>query len=319
MVLPAKLTGLRCPECAADFPEWSTTMLVCGQCSKRYPVIEGIPVLLKGDLSKYNFEGFAQQIRSKAQTGQPVVAGDEWSEAEWRRFFFGKVFPQVNGSFPQWDFLFEITMALKSSLEPGTRILDIGAGECKYKPFLAHCDYVSFDFAQTGSQYDFSKLDVIADALAIPFDDESFDATMSFAVLEHVPSMEIATREMARILKPGGECHVLVPLVRPEHMVPFDFFRATRYGMEKLLTESGLEILACKESNGSLWTAIHYCWLIAIGTPLVKHGKSLRGILGTLAWRALLSPLLLYGIKSDAYYAKDFPIYFYFKARKSAA
>lgn len=41
-------------------------------------------------------------------------------------------------------------------------------------------------------------------ATALPFDDESFDVTCSFKVLAHVPEVDVALREMARVTRSGG-------------------------------------------------------------------------------------------------------------------
>lgn len=41
-------------------------------------------------------------------------------------------------------------------------------------------------------------------ATALPFPDESFDVTCSFKVLAHVPAIEQALSEMARVTRPGG-------------------------------------------------------------------------------------------------------------------
>ncbi|MGH3734953.1 MAG: class I SAM-dependent methyltransferase [Micromonosporaceae bacterium] len=43
-----------------------------------------------------------------------------------------------------------------------------------------------------------------ADAERIPYDDESFDLVVGHAVLHHIPDVEVAMREVLRVLKPGG-------------------------------------------------------------------------------------------------------------------
>jgi ubiquinone/menaquinone biosynthesis C-methylase UbiE len=45
---------------------------------------------------------------------------------------------------------------------------------------------------------------VCADAEELPFEDESFDLVLGHAVLHHVPHLETALAEFARVLKPGG-------------------------------------------------------------------------------------------------------------------
>jgi SAM-dependent methyltransferase len=42
-------------------------------------------------------------------------------------------------------------------------------------------------------------------ALAIPFEDNSFDIVFSHGVLHHIPDVKAAQREIARVLKPKGE------------------------------------------------------------------------------------------------------------------
>lgn len=44
-----------------------------------------------------------------------------------------------------------------------------------------------------------------ADATALPFPDESFDATLSFIMLHHVLDWERALGELVRVLRPGGQ------------------------------------------------------------------------------------------------------------------
>lgn len=45
---------------------------------------------------------------------------------------------------------------------------------------------------------------VVTDAERLPFPDEAFDLVLGHAVLHHIPDLEIAVAEFARVLKPGG-------------------------------------------------------------------------------------------------------------------
>jgi SAM-dependent methyltransferase len=44
----------------------------------------------------------------------------------------------------------------------------------------------------------------VADAEALPFDDDSFDLVLGHAVLHHLPDLDQAWREILRVLRPGG-------------------------------------------------------------------------------------------------------------------
>ena len=44
----------------------------------------------------------------------------------------------------------------------------------------------------------------VADAEQIPYDDATFDVVVGHAVLHHIPDLDVAFREVLRVLKPGG-------------------------------------------------------------------------------------------------------------------
>ena len=44
----------------------------------------------------------------------------------------------------------------------------------------------------------------VADAESIPYDDDSFDLIVGHAVLHHIPDVDLALREVLRVLRPGG-------------------------------------------------------------------------------------------------------------------
>jgi ubiquinone/menaquinone biosynthesis C-methylase UbiE len=44
----------------------------------------------------------------------------------------------------------------------------------------------------------------VADAESLPYDDDTFDVVVGHAVIHHVPDVELAFREILRVLRPGG-------------------------------------------------------------------------------------------------------------------
>lgn len=141
-----------------------------------------------------------------------------------------------------------------SSLPPGNRILDAGAGELKYRRFCEHLEYVSQDFTQYDGQgdgvglqkgtWDQSRLDIVSDITNIPEPDMAFDAVMCIEVLEHLPEPIAALRELSRLLKPGGTLVLTAPVCSLTHFAPY-FYQTgySRYFYEYWLGELGFEIM----------------------------------------------------------------------------
>lgn len=119
-------------------------------------------------------------------------------------------------------------------------LLDVGCGMRPYEKTF-------FSGAKTylGSDYlsDRSRPDVIASALDLPFEAESFDTVVSTEVLEHVPDPLRALREMRRVIRPDGFLILTTPMYWPRHEVPYDYFRYPYDGMLHLVKESGWELV----------------------------------------------------------------------------
>ena len=148
-------------------------------------------------------------------------------------------------------------------ISDGSRILDAGAGELRFKPFCSHLEYVSQDFAQydgkgNGSglqvgEWNCSRLDIVSDITDIPEPDESFDAIMCIEVFEHLPDPIKAIKEFARLLCKGGQLIITAPFWSMTHFAPCHFQSGfNRYYYEHHLPAFGFEIMEIKR-NGNFF------------------------------------------------------------------
>jgi demethylmenaquinone methyltransferase/2-methoxy-6-polyprenyl-1,4-benzoquinol methylase len=120
-------------------------------------------------------------------------------------------------------------------LQPGEKVLDLAAGTAVSTVELARSGAwcVAADFSigmlRAGARREVPK--VAADALALPFQDASFDAvTISFG-LRNVADPDVALAELARVTRPGGRL-VVCEFGRPT-WAPF---RAAYFlGLERIL------------------------------------------------------------------------------------
>lgn len=110
-----------------------------------------------------------------------------------------------------------------AGLKPGARLLDVGAGtgdiasqallQCPQITAIA-ADY-TFEMMEVGKQKGRALPWTSADALRLPFADETFDAVVSGFLLRNVTDLDRALREQVRVLKSGGRW-VALDTTRPE-------------------------------------------------------------------------------------------------------
>lgn len=103
-----------------------------------------------------------------------------------------------------------------TSLQPGQKLLDVacGPGQIAGLAISRGIEAAGIDISQ--EMIDIANTRVptgtfkVADAEALPFEDNSFDAATCGYGIIHLPNPENALREMARVVKPGGKIAVSV-------------------------------------------------------------------------------------------------------------
>ena len=145
--------------------------------------------------------------------------------------------------------------AIRPALRPGAVVVDVGCSSGYLLADLraAHPEVVAFgaDLVPDGLRHAHEIAPdaplLLADFLALPFEDGRVDAVVSANVLEHVREDASALREIRRVLRPGGLAAVVVPAA-PGLYDAYDAHlgHERRYGRGELAGKArraGLEVL----------------------------------------------------------------------------
>ncbi len=120
-------------------------------------------------------------------------------------------------------------------LRAGDRFLDVGCGEGRHTIgayMTANIEAVGVDLCEKDLQTAQERAEgflekenpnksltfKVANALELPFEDNSFDKVICSEVLEHIPDYQGVLKEIDRVLKPNGVLAVSVPRAWPEEI-----------------------------------------------------------------------------------------------------
>ena len=137
------------------------------------------------------------------------------------------------------------------------KLLDFGCGSKPYKSLFKNAtEYIGLDYEGEGHSHRNEEVDVFYDGKTIPFPDNSFDCVFSSEVMEHIFNPDQILPELNRVMKNGAIMLITCPFAWPEHEVPVDYARYTRFALRHLLEKHGFTILA-QDKSGDFTLALY--------------------------------------------------------------
>ena len=184
----------------------------------RYPMVDGIPVLIDNNRSIFSIEDFIDRRNTTFDL-------DEFTPGKKTlKKIVEKIIPSININLKAAENYSRIIEMLPNS----SKILVIG-GSIKGKGMDEL--YANKSFEIIGSDVSFGpETNIINDAHDLPFDNQTFDCVIIQAVLEHVLEPQRCVDEIYRVLKASGLVYAETPFMQQVHMKQYDFTRFTHLG-----------------------------------------------------------------------------------------
>jgi len=228
------LDNLICVKCSGRV-RFIKKILTCDTCKREYPIINGKLCVIK----------------SAKNSEKPV--GDFMVNR--LKTFFRK-FPKL---YSILYYLFGASFVGKSpqnvikDIGPDKFIINLGSASKKIRE-----DVINVDF------YPFTNVHIVADIVNLPFQDNSVDVIINEAVLEHVKNPQALTKEMYRILKPGGLIYITTVFVASFHSSPNDYYRWSKQGIRELLKDFKEEEIGIRCGPTSAILSVFNEWLAIV-------------------------------------------------------
>jgi SAM-dependent methyltransferase/uncharacterized protein YbaR (Trm112 family) len=214
---------LRCPICKGQL-EVGPDFVLCtsGECGKRFPLVDGIPVLINEESSVFSIADFLEHKSTTFHLRSSRI--DSLLQGA-----LGLV-PDINLSIGTERNYQALRERLLASVK-APKVLVIG-GSIEGQGMKPMSDPA---IELVGTDVSFGPLTaLICDAHDIPFENETFDGVIAQAVLEHVVDPYRVVAEIHRVLKPGGFVYAETPFMQQVHMGSYDFTRFTCSGHRRL-------------------------------------------------------------------------------------
>ncbi len=189
------------------------------------------------------------------------------------------------------------SLAAAASKHARGRLLDLGCGtkpyEALFAPFVD--SHFGVDFGGTTELHygHATRADLLVDGTDTKLPSGSFETLLCTQVLEHVFETREFVAECHRLLAAGGVGIFTIPFVWQCHAEPNDFYRFTRYGIQRIFEEQGFKVLELSPAGGAYAailqariTSIHCRELTGLPRRIVRKFWNFA-LIPFLNWKAL--------------------------------
>lgn len=264
----------RCPVTGEELKPEGTSSLVTPSGNHRYPIIDGIPVLLDRSSSL-----FANVVDSE----DPSSGNEPPSTGSRLRGLIPSPTLAVGQKDRYREFRDLILRSDPCTARPIVLVIGGGVAGGGMDDLLST---TAIDFVESDVYFG-PRVNLICDAHQLPFPDDAFDGLVVQAVLEHVLSPEKVVAEIHRVLKPGGIVYAETPFMQQVHEGAYDFTRFTELGHRRLFRyfdELGRGVV-CGPATALAWSLRYFA------RSLPRRSKRAIQVLG------LLTTVLTFWIK----------------------
>ena len=211
-----------CPVCKSKIERNGEQFFcVSTKCGKHYPVIDGIPILINEDASVFLISDFV----SRRQTTFDLEAN------KGVKGFLNRIIPDIGKNLASKENCEKfVELLTKESSKPKVLVLGSGIIGSGLESLL---EIESIDLVETDVALG-PRIKLICDAHDIPFANDSFDAVIVQAVLEHVADPNKCAGEIYRVVNNEGLVYADTPFMQQVHLREYDFTRFTFLGHRRL-------------------------------------------------------------------------------------
>lgn len=128
------------------------------------------------------------------------------------------------------------------------RVLDVGGSQLPIKKRVKSWDVRDYKILDLEAPHEGPKPDIVFDLNIMSYTlehKETIDIVFCLEVMEYIWSPVAAIQNMHNFLKAGGILYISFPFLYPHHNPKgLDYMRYTRWGAEKLLTQTGFKIIS---------------------------------------------------------------------------